>query len=131
MTEYDHSVKAALQPRGIKKALTSWPLSIVSTRMVARTLRSASLRAGALASLILLAACGDDDDGMAPAPAAQIFHGGAIVTVDPRRPEVEALAVGSDGTIVALGSQTEVLRHPRPGDRAHRPPGSHPDAGPG
>ncbi|MFM8408834.1 MAG: hypothetical protein ACKOCT_01030, partial [Alphaproteobacteria bacterium] len=41
-------------------------------------------------------------------PADTIFHGGTIVTVDEKQPEVEALAV-KDGRIVAVGKDSEVL----------------------
>lgn len=41
-------------------------------------------------------------------PADTIFHGGSIVTVDEKQPEVEALAV-KDGRIVAVGKDSEVL----------------------
>ncbi|HEY3688179.1 MAG TPA: amidohydrolase family protein [Streptosporangiaceae bacterium] len=42
-----------------------------------------------------------------------IFTGGPVVTVDPRRPRAEALAV-ADGRIRAIGATEEVLRHRRP-----------------
>ncbi len=42
-----------------------------------------------------------------PAPADLILRGGTIVTVDPQRPEVQALAVRGE-RIVALGSSAEV-----------------------
>lgn len=41
-----------------------------------------------------------------------IFTGGPVVTIDPRRPRAEALAV-ADGRIRAIGSSEEVLRHRR------------------
>lgn len=45
-----------------------------------------------------------------------IFHGGVILTLDPARPDVEAVAV-RDGRIAALGSRDEVLALRGPGTR--------------
>lgn len=47
-------------------------------------------------------------------PADTIFHGGPIVTVDEKQPEVSALAI-KDGAIVAVGKDADVLA-------AHRGP---------
>ncbi|HEY0601426.1 MAG TPA: amidohydrolase [Herpetosiphonaceae bacterium] len=43
-----------------------------------------------------------------------LFHGGAIYTLDPQQPQVEALLVRDD-TIVAAGAAAEVREHLRPG----------------
>jgi len=45
-----------------------------------------------------------------PAPADRIIHGGPIVTVNPAQPEAEAVAITA-GRIVAVGSETEVMKH--------------------
>ena len=44
------------------------------------------------------------------APADRIIHGGPIVTVNPAQPEAEAVAITA-GRIVAVGSETEVMKH--------------------
>ncbi|HNZ97563.1 MAG TPA: amidohydrolase family protein, partial [Thermoanaerobaculia bacterium] len=49
-----------------------------------------------------------------PPPAELVLQGGRIVTMDPARPEAEALAV-ADGRIVALGTKAEIA--PRIGPR--------------
>lgn len=45
-----------------------------------------------------------------------IFHGGTLLTQDPRRPRAQALAV-ADGRIVAVGAEDDVLHLARPGTR--------------
>jgi len=47
--------------------------------------------------------------------ADTIFHGGTIITVDERQPEVSALAV-KDGKIIAVGDEGEVLAAHRGGE---------------
>ena len=42
-------------------------------------------------------------------PADRIIHGGPIVTVNPRQPSADAVAV-ADGRIVAVGTKADVLR---------------------
>jgi len=44
------------------------------------------------------------------APADRIIHGGPIVTVNPAQPNAEAVAITS-GRIVAVGSETDVMKH--------------------
>jgi predicted amidohydrolase YtcJ len=44
------------------------------------------------------------------APADRIIHGGPIVTVNPTQPNAEAVAIAS-GRIVAVGSETDVMKH--------------------
>jgi predicted amidohydrolase YtcJ len=53
--------------------------------------------------------------GCAPAPEAAdlVLLGGKIVTVDPDRPEVQALAA-ADGVIVAVGSNAQIERYRGP-----------------
>lgn len=64
---------------------------------------------GLTPSLLLVAVgCGES-----PAPADLILRGGRIVTLDPAKPEAEALAA-RDGKIVAVGSVAEVDRHRGP-----------------
>ena len=47
----------------------------------------------------------------AEAPTAErIFRGGSIVTVNSAQPTVEAVAI-ADGTIVAVGSEADVMKH--------------------
>ena len=46
----------------------------------------------------------------APAPAERIIRGGPIVTVNPDRPAAEAVAIVG-GTIVAVGSDSDVMQH--------------------
>ena len=67
------------------------------------------IRAAAVPALALaagLAACGGAPD--AGPPADTIFTGGAIVTMDPARPSVEAVAVSGE-TIAAAGALDEVM----------------------
>lgn len=47
-------------------------------------------------------------------PAATIFHGGPVVTVDPRQPEVEALAIDANGTIIDVGTEKIVMERRGP-----------------
>src|SRR5258707_47184 len=57
-----------------------------------------------------------DTAGQAPGavrPADLVIRGGKIVTVDEARPEAQAMAVSGD-TIVALGSNQEMLRYVGP-----------------
>lgn len=51
-----------------------------------------------------------------PAPADLVLWGGRIVTVDPSRPEAEAVAVAGD-RIVALGSRAEIAKRVGPSTR--------------
>ena len=44
------------------------------------------------------------------APADRIIYGGPIVTVNPAQPEAEAVAITA-GKIVAVGGETEVMKH--------------------
>ena len=47
----------------------------------------------------------------APAVYAKtIFHNGTVVTVDPQQSQAEALAVAPDGTILAVGTESEVMK---------------------
>ncbi len=46
-----------------------------------------------------------------------LFHSGTIHAVDPRYPHVEALLVGDDGRIAAVGTLAEVEAAARPGTR--------------
>jgi predicted amidohydrolase YtcJ len=46
----------------------------------------------------------------AAAPADRIIRGGPIVTVNPAQPSAEAVAI-ADGKIVAVGSESDVMKH--------------------
>lgn len=82
-----------------------------------------------LALVVLLAACRSPDDAdsstaaaaatdvtpvSAPTAAAvvadRVLTGGTVITVDPQRPEAEAVAI-KDGRILAVGSADEIARH--------------------
>ena len=65
----------------------------------------------AFISSVVLAGCAQQVD-----PADTIFHGDHIVTMDPRRPTVEAVAVRGE-TIVAAGSMDEVMALEGPSTR--------------
>ena len=60
---------------------------------------------------VVLAGCAQEAD-----PADTIFHGDHIVTMDPRRPTVEAVAVRGE-TIVAAGPMDEVMALEGPSTR--------------
>ncbi len=57
-----------------------------------------------LALILCLSACGGD-----PEPADLVITGGRIVTMDPNRPEVEAVAARGQ-RVVAVGSAAEIAR---------------------
>ena len=65
----------------------------------------------ALTFSVVLAACAPQAD-----PADTIFHGDNIVTMDPRQPTVEAVAVRGE-TIVGAGSMDEVMALQGPSTR--------------
>jgi predicted amidohydrolase YtcJ len=65
--------------------------------------------AGAVTVLAL-----DSPAPAAPVYARAIFVNGTVVTVDPRRPLAEALAVAPDGTILAVGDLESVKKTMRP-----------------
>ena len=58
-----------------------------------------------LAASALLAGAG----ALRAAPAERIIRGGPIVTVNPAQPAAEAVAI-ADGTIVAVGSEADVMK---------------------
>jgi predicted amidohydrolase YtcJ len=58
-----------------------------------------------ITSLALLAAT----PAVVAAPAARIFRGGPIVTVDPARPTAEAVAIAA-GKILAVGTEADVMK---------------------
>jgi predicted amidohydrolase YtcJ len=60
----------------------------------------------ALGTLLLVAAC-------APRPADLVLRNGKIVTVDPNRPEAQAIAI-SGYTIAAVGGDEEIARYVGP-----------------
>lgn len=63
------------------------------------------VKAVGLACLLVMSACAPK----APAHIADtIFHGGPIVTVNQKQPEVSALAV-RDGNIIAVGESADIL----------------------
>ena len=59
-----------------------------------------------VSSLLLLSPAAAENS--AAQPADTIFHGGTIVTVNEKQPEVSALAV-KDGKIIAVGDEKEIL----------------------
>ena len=64
------------------------------------------VKAVGLACLLVMSACAPK----APAHIADtIFHGGPIVTVNQKQPEVSALAV-RDGNIIAVGESADILK---------------------
>jgi predicted amidohydrolase YtcJ len=68
----------------------------------------------ALCIVFPCAAAGLAEDAPAPPDggyARTIFVNGAIVTVDPAQPEVQALAVAADGSILAVGAETVVRKY--------------------
>ncbi|MFF2806629.1 amidohydrolase [Streptomyces sp. NPDC058000] len=50
-----------------------------------------------------------EGDSTMPHPPTLILTGGPVLTMDPAAPEAEALAVGADGSIVAVGTAPDVL----------------------
>src|SRR5467141_3664515 len=50
--------------------------------------------------------------------AGLVFVNGNLLTQDPGRPHAEALAVGDDGRITAVGSRADVEPVVRPGTRS-------------
>jgi predicted amidohydrolase YtcJ len=58
-----------------------------------------------------------------PATAATIFHGDVILTMDPSRPVAQALAVDTNGRIMAVGQRHEVEALAGPGTRMQTLPG--------
>lgn len=66
----------------------------------------AAVMAAAVASLAAMGLAG-------AAPAERIIRGGPIVTVNPAQPAAEAVAIAG-GTIVAVGSEAEVMKHKGP-----------------
>jgi predicted amidohydrolase YtcJ len=65
------------------------------------------MRARALAIFALALSCGPLRD---PVDVRTVYHGGRIYTVCALRPWAQALAVGRDGRIAAVGSDEEILR---------------------
>jgi predicted amidohydrolase YtcJ len=77
-----------------------------------RFLHSALALFGTLCTVFPCAAAGLAEDTPAPPvdiQAETIFHGGHIVTVDPKQPEVEALAI-AQGKIIAVGDEKTVMQ---------------------
>jgi predicted amidohydrolase YtcJ len=84
--------------------------------------RRTLLQAGAGAGLWLLAGCDADSGNPSPTtsgpevPADLLVYGGPILTMDPRQPRVEAVAVAGD-RIVAVGDRAELAGVMAPGAR--------------
>jgi predicted amidohydrolase YtcJ len=78
-----------------------------------RSLRHSALALfGTLCIIVACAATGLAEDTPAPPvnnQAETIFRGGHIVTVDPKQPEVEALAI-AQGKIIAVGDEKTVMQ---------------------
>jgi hypothetical protein len=66
-----------------------------------------SFRAAIVAACVMPFALSRSVDA---APADRIIRGGPIVTVNPAQPYAEAVAI-SDGRIVAVGSEADVMKH--------------------
>jgi len=65
-----------------------------------------------LAAVLALAACAPRSVGQAseaPRPADLVLRGGKVVTMDPARPEVQAVAAKGD-QIIAVGTNDEIAR---------------------
>lgn len=75
----------------------------------AAVLRPAGRLMGPLMALLIVGGCAADRGLPGAEPADVIFHGGPIVTVDPRRPEAQALAVRK-GRILAVGDEADVMK---------------------
>lgn len=74
-------------------------------------------RASAVALLLLLGAGCAGRLGPRPAPAELVLAHGVVYTLDPAQPWAEALAIAPDGTLLAVGSDDEVMRHRGPDTR--------------
>jgi predicted amidohydrolase YtcJ len=77
--------------------------------------RFASRLLWSLCIVLVCAASAFAEDAPAGGYATKIFVNGTVVTVDPEHPQVAALAVGANGTILAVGSEADVRKFERKG----------------